>query len=239
MNPVITRELSTSFTTPLAYIFLIAFLVLSMAAAFFLGRFFETGQASLQAFFQFHGWLYLFLIPALTMRLWAEEKQTGTMELLLTLPVRTGSLILNKFLACWLFVGFALALTFPLWLTVNYLGNPDNGVIAVSYLGSWLLAGGFIAVGSYASSLSNNQVVSFVLAAVISLFFIFSGTPLVQGFFGSWAPDFIVEILLHISAITHVEPFFQGLVYLNNILFFALMIGFFLYATYLNIQETR
>jgi len=138
---IFKRELASYFLTPLAYIFIVIFLVLTATFTFFVGSFFESGQASLQGFFGFHPWLYLVLTPAVAMRRWAEERKSGTLELLLTLPVSIGSAVAGKFLAAWAFTTIALALTFPLWITVNYLGEPDNGVILASYIGSALLAG--------------------------------------------------------------------------------------------------
>ena len=171
------RELYSYFATPIAYGFIIIFLFLSGVFTFYLGNFFGRGQADLVTFFAFHPWLYLFLIPALTMRLWAEERKSGTIELLLTMPVTMFQAVLGKFLATWIFTSVALALTFPMWLTVNYLGEPDNGVIVASYLGSLLMAGSFIAIGSCISALTRNQVIAFVLTVVLCLVFNLSGFP--------------------------------------------------------------
>src|ERR1700744_6380235 len=153
---IMRRELAGYFATPLAYIFLLIFLVLANLFTFYLGQFFESGQADLIPFFSFHPWLYLFLIPALSMRLWAEERKSGTIEWLLTLPVTTGEVVIAKFLAAWAFTAVALALTFPFWITVNYLGDPDNGVIFACYLGSLLMAGGFLAIGGAISALTRS-----------------------------------------------------------------------------------
>ena len=162
---ILRRELAAYFTSPLAYIFIVIFLVLAGGLTFYLGAWLERGQADLQVFFSWHPWLYLFLVPAVGMRLWAEERKTGTIEFLMTQPVTTLQAVLGKFLAAWLFVGIALALTFPIWLTVNYLGRPDNGVIAAGYIGSWLMAGGLLAIGAAGSALSRNQVFAVVVAA--------------------------------------------------------------------------
>ncbi|MBU2089874.1 MAG: ABC transporter permease, partial [Alphaproteobacteria bacterium] len=162
---IFKRELASYFATPLAYIFIVIFLVLSATFTFFMGGFFDRGQADLQAFFSFHPWLYLFLTPAVAMRLWAEERKSGTLELLLTLPVSVTATVLGKFLAAWVFTGIALALTFPIWITVNYLGNPDNGVILASYIGSFLMAGAYLALGSALAATTQNQVIAFVLTA--------------------------------------------------------------------------
>ncbi|HTI85041.1 MAG TPA: ABC transporter permease, partial [Alphaproteobacteria bacterium] len=188
MLSVFRRELAAYFATPLAYVFIFIFLVLSGATTFFLGNFFERGQADLAPFFGFHPWLYLLLVPAIAMRLWADERKTGTIELLLTLPVSIGQAVVGKFLAAWAFAGIALALTFPMWITVNYLGSPDNGVILTSYIGSFVMAGSYLAIGAAFSALSKNQVIAFVLAAVFCLLFTVSGTPLVLNAFSTWAP---------------------------------------------------
>ena len=180
---IIKRELGAYFSTPLAYVFIVIFLALSGALTFFMGAFFERGQADLASFFSFHPWLYLFLIPAVSMRLWAEERKTGTVELLLTLPTPTWVVVIGKYLAAWAFIGIALVLTFPLWITVNFLGTPDNGVIVASYLGSLVMAGGYLAIGSCLSAVTKNQVIAFILTAVVCFLFLMSGVELVQSFF--------------------------------------------------------
>jgi len=224
------RELYSYFATPIAYIFIVIFLFLSGIFTFYLGNFFGRGQADLVTFFAFHPWLYLFLIPALTMRLWAEERKSGTIELLLTLPVTMSQAVLGKFLATWIFTSAALALTFPMWLTVNYLGEPDNGVILTSYIGSLLMAGSFIAIGSCVSALTRNQVIAFVVTAVLCLVFILSGFPLVLDFFSGWAPEFVVETISSFSFLTHFDAISKGVVDLRDIIFFASLIAFWLFA---------
>ena len=179
---IVRRELASYFATPLAYVFIVIFLVLAGALAFFAGNFFERGQADLQPFFTFHPWLYLVLIPALAMRLWAEERKSGTIELFLTLPISMTEAVVGKFLASWAFAAIALALTFPFWITVNILGSPDNGVIVASYIGSLLMAGAFLAVGAALSALTKNQVIAFVLTAALCFIFTVSGSSLVLGF---------------------------------------------------------
>ncbi len=215
MDPVrvvLQRELAAYFTTPLAYVFIVIFLALAGAFTFFVGAFFERGQADLEPFFVFHPWLYLFLVPAVAMRLWAEERRTGTIELLLTLPASTFQIVLGKFLAAWIFTGIALALTFPLWITVNYLGEPDNGVILAAYLGSWAIAGAFIAIGSCASALTKNQVIAFVLGAAICFVFLMSGLDLVLAAFRGWAPPFVVDLVASFSLLTHFNELMRGVV---------------------------
>lgn len=228
MSPVLTimkRELRAYFATPLAYIFIVIFLALAGSFAFFLGNFFERGQADLDSFFVFHPWLYLFLVPAVAMRLWAEERRTGTIELLTTLPVTSFQAVLGKFLAAWLFTGIALALTVPFWLTVNYLGEPDNGVIAVAYLGSWLMAGAFIALGACMSALTKNQVIAFVLGAAAGFLFLMSGMELVLAAFRGWAPALVTDIIASFSFITQFSQMMKGVLEVSSILFFASLIG--------------
>lgn len=224
------RELFSYFATPIAYVFIIVFLFLSGVFTFYLGNFFSRGQADLITFFGFHPWLYLFLIPALTMRLWAEERKIGTIELLLTMPITMTQAVLGKFLATWIFTSVALGLTFPMWITVNFLGNPDNGVIFASYLGSLLMAGAFIAIGCCISALTKNQVIAFVVSAVIGLAFILSGFPLVLDFFTDWAPEAIIEAISSFSFLTHFEAISKGVVDLRDIIFFMSLIAFWLFA---------
>ena len=173
------RELHSYFATPVAYVFIVVFLFMTGIFTFYLGSFYERNQADLDSFFQFHPWLYLFLIPAIAMRLWSEERKSGTIELLMTLPITITEAVIGKFLAAWCFTAIALALTFPIWITVNYLGEPDNTVIVASYIASLLMAGGFLAIGSCISALTKNQVIAFVISVVICFLFILSGFPLV------------------------------------------------------------
>jgi ABC-2 type transport system permease protein len=219
------RELAAYFASPLAYVFIVIFLALAGGLTFFLGGFLERGRADLQVFFQFHPWLYLMLIPAIGMRLWAEERKTGTIEFLMTLPISTTQAVAGKFLAAWIFAGIALALTFPLWLTVNYLGSPDNGVILAAYLGSWLMAGGFLAISACLSALTSNQVVAFVLSASVSFLFLMSGLDLVQAFFRGWAPELLVDTVARLSFLTNYHAIIQGVIDLRNVVFFVSLIG--------------
>jgi ABC-2 type transport system permease protein len=228
---IFRRELAGYFATPVAYVFLVIFLALAASFTFYLGNFFERGQADLQSFFTFHPWLYLFLIPAIAMRLWSEERKTGTIELFLTLPISLGQAVVGKFLAAWAFTGIALALTFPLWLTVNYLGSPDNGVILASYLGSLLMAGGFLAIGSCVSAMTKSQVVAFVVAAAICFVFTVSGAALVLNFFSGWAPKVIVDTIASFSFLTHFTGIMRGVIDLRDIVYFASLIAAFLFAT--------
>ena len=230
VTAIFKRELSGYFTTPIAYVFAAIFVFLSGVFAFYLGSFFERGQADLVSFFQFHPWLYLFLIPALAMRLWAEERRSGTVELLMTLPVSVGEAVLGKFLAAWCFAAIALALTFPMWITVNYLGDPDNGVILASYLGSLLMAGAFLAIGSCVSALTRNQVIAFVVSAVICLVFVLAGYPLVLEFVAAFAPEFLVETISTFSFLAHFNAISKGVIEARDIVYFVSLIVFWLFA---------
>jgi len=228
MHPVWTifkRELRAYFSTPLAYVFIVIFLALTGSFTFFFGNFFERGQADLNPFFLFHPWLYLFLVPAIAMRLWAEERRSGTIELLMTLPTTTFAAVLGKFLAAWVFAGIALLLTFPVWLTVNWLGGPDNGVILVSYLGSWLMAGAFIAIGACVSAVTKSQVIAFVVGAAACFLFLMSGVDLVLAAFRPWAPPLVVDTVASFSFITHFGQLTKGVIDLATLLFFVSLIA--------------
>jgi len=222
---ILRRELAGYFTSPLAYVFITIFLMLSGALTFYLGGFFQRGQADLQAFFLFHPWLYLFLIPAVAMRLWAEERKTGTIEFLMTLPISTGQAVAGKFLAAWVFAGIALLLTFPIWVTVNVLGTPDNGVILATYLASWLMAGGFLAIGACLSAVTRNQVIAFVLAAAVCFVFNLAGIELVQNFLRAWTPAFFADAVGSFSFLSNYQAISQGVIDLRHLLFFGSLIG--------------
>lgn len=233
---VLKRELRSYFATPLAYLFIVIFLILSAAVTFYFGHFYERGQASLNAFFTFHPWLYLFLIPALSMRLWAEERKSGSLELLMTLPVTPVQATLGKFLAAWAFTAMALFLTFPIWITVNYLGDPDNGVIITAYLGSLLMAGGFLAIGSCISATTKNQVIAFIVSIAVCFLFLLSSFPLVLNMFKSWLPQFMVDGIASLSFYTHFQALQKGIVDLYNVVFFLLIIAFWLIANVLVLE---
>jgi ABC-2 type transport system permease protein len=230
MLAIFRRELRSYFITPLAYVFIVIFLVLSGAFTFYLGNFYERGQADLGPFFTFHPWLYLFLVPALSMRLWAEERKAGSIELLMTLPVEVWQAVVGKFLAAWLFTALALALTFPIWITVNFLGSPDNGVIVAAYIGSLLMAGGFLAVGACISAITKNQVIAFILTVVACFIFLLAGFPLVLDVFSAWAPQAPVDAIASLSFLTHFNNISRGVIDLRNLVYFALLIAAFLYA---------
>lgn len=230
------RELSGYFGTPIAYVFLAIFVFLSGIFAFYIGDFFGGGQADLQAFFQFHPWLYLFLIPALAMRLWAEERRAGTIELLFTLPVTMVEAVMGKFLAAWIFTAIALSLTFPLWITVNYLGDPDNGVILAGYLGSLLMAGAFLAIGSCISALTRNQVISFVVSGVVCLGFVLSGFPLVLELVDALAPAIVVDAVRSFSFLTHFQAISKGVLQAGDVVYFVSLIVFWLFVNAVAIE---
>jgi len=236
---VMRRELTGYFATPVAYVFLVIFLVMTGIFTFYLGGFYERGFADLDPFFRFHPWLYLFLVPAISMRLWAEERRSGTIELLFTLPLTTVEAVLGKFLAAWLFIGLALVLTLPMWLTVNYLGSPDNGVILAGYLGSWLMAGGFLAIGSCMSALTRNQVVAFILAVVVSFLFLLSGLPMVMNLFKGWAPQVILDGIAGLSFFKHFADISRGVIDLRDLVYFVLVIGFWLLANVLILEMKK
>lgn len=239
MSPVLAiarRELRGYFATPLAAVFIVIFLLLAGAATFYLGGFFEAGQADLQVFFRFHPWLYLLLVPAVAMALWAEERKTGTLELLLTQPVHTWQAVLGKFLAAWAFVALALALTFPLWITVNWLGDPDNGVILASYLGSLLMAGAYLAVGSCLSATTRSQVVAFILTILACLLLLLAGFPMALDPLRAFLPQSAVDAASGLSFLTHFQAIMRGVLDLRDVLYFLLAIATFLAATVLVIE---
>ena len=234
------RELHHYFSTPLAYVFLVVFLILSGVFTFYIGNFFARGQADLISFFMFQPWLFLFLIPALAMRLWAEELKTGTIEILLTMPVTSFSVVLGKFLASWIFIGVALLLTFPIWVTVNVLGDADNGVIMISYLSSFLLAAPYLAISACMSSLTNNQVISFVLSIIVCLIFMLSGFTAITDLFSGWAPQWLMDTVQSFSFLTHfTAQMIKGVISLKNIVFLLSITAFFLFANTVMVEQTK
>jgi ABC-2 type transport system permease protein len=224
---IFRRELAGYFATPIAYVFIVIFLAMAGALTFFAGNFFERGQADLQPFFSFHPWLYVVLIPALSMRLWAEERKSGTIELFLTLPIRMTEAVIGKFLAAWCFAGIALALTFPFWVTVNFLGRPDNGVILASYLGSWLMAGALLAAGACVSAMTKNQVIAFVVTAALAFVFTLSGSPVVLGAFQGWAPEWLMRAVTQTSLLGHFGAITRGVIDVRDLVYFlSIMVAF-------------
>lgn len=225
---IFKREFAAYFATPLAYVFIVIFLFAMGAFTFYIGRFYDNGMADLTVFFTYHPWLYLFLVPAISMRLWAEERRTGTMELLLTLPVPLWATVTGKYLAAWAMTGVALVLTFPIWLTVNYLGSPDNGVILAGYIGSLLMAGAYLAIGACISAATNNQVIAFVVSVTVCFLFTISGAPLVLDFFRAWAPQTLVTAISSFSFLTHFASITNGVIDLRDLVFFFSLIALFL-----------
>jgi len=233
------REIAGYFATPVAYVFIVIFLAATGALAFYVGGFFVRNQADLAAFFFYHPWLYLLLIPAVSMRLWAEERKTGTIELLMTLPISTTQAVLGKFVAAWLFTGISLLLTFPMWITVNALGEPDNGVILAGYFGSFVMAGAFLAIGSSISALTKNQVVAFIISATVCFLFTMSGLELVLNFFRIWAPDLLVDTVASMSFLTHFQAITKGVIDLRDVIFFGSLITFFLLANVVAVDAKK
>ncbi|MBI1237783.1 MAG: ABC transporter permease [Alphaproteobacteria bacterium] len=225
------RELLGYFATPLAYVFIVIFLFTMGVFTFYIGNFYQNERAELTAFFGFHPWLYLFLIPAISMRLWAEERKAGTLELLLTLPIPLYAAVLGKFLAAWAFAGLALILTFPIWITVNYLGDPDNGVIFASYIGSFLMAGAFLAIGSCVSAMTSSQVIAFVVSVVVCFLFTVAGTPIVIDVVSTIFPLAIVNAISSFSFLTHFASITAGVIDLRDLIYFLSLIALFLFAT--------
>ncbi|MDP6833225.1 MAG: ABC transporter permease subunit [Alphaproteobacteria bacterium] len=230
---VFRRELKGYFSTPLAYVFIVIFLFLTGIFTFYIGSFYPRGQADLKPFFNFHPWLYLFLVPAIAMRLWAEERKSGSIELLLTLPLSLWSTVVGKYLAAWVFIGIALGLTFPMWLTVSYLGQPDHGVIVASYVGSMLMAGGYLAIGACISAATKNQVIAFVISVVACFLFTVSGAPIVLDFYASWAPQTLLDAIASFSFLTHFNAIQNGVIDLRDLIYFVSLILFWLFANLL------
>lgn len=236
INVLFRRELKSYFATPVAYVFIVVFLLLMGTFTFYLGGFYERGQADLSGFFNYHPWLYLFLVPAISMRLWAEERKSGSIELLLTLPISTWQAVLGKYLAAWAFTGIALFLTFPIWITVNYLGEPDNGAILAAYIGSLLMSGSFLAIGSCLSAVTRNQVIAFVLTIVVCFGFLLAGFPMVLDMFSGWAPQALIDGVASLSFLTHFSAIKKGVIDFRDLVYFALVIMTFLYANTIVLQ---
>lgn len=236
---IFRREMASYFATPVAYVFIVIFLALNGVMTFYVGGFFERNQADLVAFFSFHPWLYLFLIPALSMRLWAEERRTGTIELSMTLPLTASQIVVGKFLAAWAFTGIALALTFPIWLTVNFLGDPDNGAILAAYLGSLLMAGGFLAVGSFVSALTKNQVIAFVLSASLCFLLVAMGSTLVLNFLGDLAQGAVADFFRSLSVMNHYSDISKGVVDFRDAVYFGALICLFLFLNVVAIDRLK
>ena len=229
IKAIAKRELRAYFSSPVAYVFIVIFLLLTGFFTFMAGNFFERGQANLDSFFMWHPWLYLFLVPCVGMRLWAEERRVGTLELLLTKPITPWQAIVGKFLASWIFLALALALTFPVCITVNYLGSPDKGVIVAAYVGSVLMAGAYLAISCMTSAMTRNQVISFILSVVICLFLVLCGFPSVTNLLTRLDKPWLVDLVASLSVMTHFEPFTTGMVDSRDVIFFLLIIAFALF----------
>jgi ABC-2 type transport system permease protein len=239
IKTIFKRELGGYFNSPVAYVFIVVFLLTLGFFTFYISRFFEAGQADLQGFFQWHPWMYLFLIPAVAMRLWAEERRLGTIELVLTFPVTVVDVILGKFLAAWFFIGISLALTFPMLLTVGYLGNPDLGAALCGYAGSFLMAGAFLSVGSMTSALSRSQVVGFILAVMICLFFILAGFPPVIDMASNLLPRWLVKLIAESSFLSHFMAMERGVIDIRDLVYYGSVIFFMLFVNTLIITNRR
>jgi ABC-2 type transport system permease protein len=232
------RELGSYFATPVAVVFIVIFLALQGALTFNLGGFFARNQADLAPLFNFLPWVLLFLVPALTMRLWAEERRSGTIEMLLTLPITPGQAVIGKFLAAWAFCIIAIALTFPFVLTVHYLGRPDDGVIACGYLGAVLIAGCYLALGGALSATTRNQVIAFVLSVAACFVVTAAGTPIVSDFLAQGAP-LLAILARRISVAERYTGLTRGVIQLRDIVYFLSFSGFFLFLTTVIIDHRR
>lgn len=232
---VFKRELASYFATPIAYVFIVIFLIAASWLSFSFGNFYERGQADLNSFFTWHPWLFLILVPALSMRLWAEERKSGSIELLLTLPIEIWQAVLGKFLAAWAFTAIAIALTFPMWITVNYLGDPDNGIIVAAYIGTILTAGGYLAVGSLISATTKNQVIAFVISVMISFVLLLAGFEPVLNVLAGF-PQVLIDAIASLGFLTHFQNISKGVIDLRDLVYFALLVGTCLYANTIVLQ---
>jgi ABC-2 type transport system permease protein len=239
ITTIFTRELKAYFESPVAYVFMVAFLGLTGFLTFFVSEFYERGIADLHPFFRWHPWVYLLLVPAATMTLWAEEQRSGTIELLLTMPITMTEAILGKFLAAWLFISIGVILTFPIVITTRYLGGPDMGVILSAYAGSILMAGACVSIGTLASSLSRSQVISFVLALIICLIMLICGWPPVTNMFTQWAPTQLVDVVASLSLMPHYESLQRGVIDLRDIIYYLSVIVFMLFATHVTLDNRK
>ena len=233
------RELAAYFATPVAFVFIAIFVGLTGGFSFYIGRFFDRNQASLEGFFTYHPWLYLLLVPAVAMRLWAEERKSGTIEQLLTLPITTGEAVVGKFLAAWLFCGIALLLTTPMWLTVNILGAPDNAATAVGYFGSFLLAGAFLSVGICMSALTRNQIIAFIAGALVCFLFTMSGLDTVANFLRGVAPERLIETIASFSFLSRFDSLTRGVIDVRDLVFFASTMAFWLFAAVIAVDSRK
>jgi ABC-2 type transport system permease protein len=237
--PLFKREFLGYFRSPVAYVFIVIFLLASVGCTFFLGNLYDSNQASLDPFFNYLPWLFLIFVPAVGMRLWAEERRSGTIELLFTLPVTMVEAVVAKFLAGWAFLGVALALTFPLWLTVNYLGNPDNGVIFAGYLGCFLMAGAYLSVSCFTSALSKNQVIGFILGVVICFVLVLLGWGVFTDALATFLPAALIDVISQIGFVAHFQAISRGLLDSRDFIYFvsAIVVGLSLNTLVLNARK--
>ena len=239
LAPIVKRELMGYFRSPVAYVFIVIFLLSTAGTTWYLGNFYTSDEASLESFFFFHPWLYLFLIPAVGMRLWAEDRRTGTVEILLTLPVSLATAVLGKFIAAWIFVGVALGLTFPMVVTVFFLGGPDAGVIVTGYLGSFLMAGAYLAISCFTSSLTKNQVISFILSFMICLVLVLLGWGVLTRTLVEIFPVWLADLITQFSFTTHYDGLRRGLVDLRDVVYFLSVTLFMLFANVVVLENKK
>ena len=237
--PILKRELMSYFRSPVAYVFIFIFLVSTTGTTWYLGNFYNSNQASLEMFFFFHPWLYLFLIPAAGMGLWAEDRRSGTIEILLTLPVSLPQVVLAKFLAAWIFLALALALTFPMVITTAILGDPDGGVILTGYLGSFLMAGAYLAISSFTSSLTKNQVISFILSFLICLIMVLLGWGVLSRTLLDIFPVGVADAITSFSFTTHFNGLRRGLIDMRDVVYFLSIIAFMLLANIVVLENQK
>jgi len=239
VRSILRKELVTYMATPVGLVYAIMFLMLSGVLTFYPGAFYERGEADLEAFFMWHPWLYLFLLPALTMRLWSEEYKSGALELLMSLPLTPWQMVLGKFFAAWLFVALTLVCTLPIWASVAYLGKPDHGIIAASYAGSVCMAGGFIAIGVCMSAVTSNQVIAYVLAVGVGLIFTATGYPMILSFFTGWMPQWGVDLVASFSMLSHFDEIRQGIVGAGTVFYLLSLVLYWLFCCHLVVAERK
>ena len=235
---VFKRELKSYFATPVAYVFLVIFLFFSGYLPFRQG-FFDYRQADLRLFFMNMPLLFMFMVPCTAVRLWSEERKSGSIELLLTLPITVPQAVLGKFFAAWVFLFIALLLTFSMPLTVIYLGNPDIGLILIGYIGSILLAGGFLSVGCFFSAITKNQVISFILSVAILAIFVYAGMPTTLTYLSRFMPAGMVSAVENMSFLTHFESLERGVLEFKDIGYFVLLIIGWLFACMIVLEERK
>ena len=236
---VFRREIRSYFESPVAYVFMVVFLVLSGFLTFSVTQFYERRVADLQPFFFWHPWVFLLLVPAATMGLWAEERRAQTIELLLTMPITMGQAVLGKFLAAWLFLSMGIALTFPIVLTTCSLGDPDLGVVACGYIGSFLLAGAYVSVGMLTSAMTRSQVIAFVLSLILCLLLVVAGWPPVTNFFVQWAPNWLVETVAAFSFMPHFESLQRGVLDFRDVAYYLSVMVFMVMATHVVLDNRK